>query len=137
MRVAPPVGLSPEKRSQLETWSRDRSTPQRLALRARIVLRAADGRENQAIADELEAHPNTVGVWRRRFLLLRPEGIEREASRPGRNPRLPPWTEGFRPGSKSLECSTTCASTRESRFNGGSAAIRGSSFASFRQAPRG
>ena len=90
MRVTPPVELSPEERPQLATCSRGGSTPQRLALRARIVLRAADGRENQAIADELETRPNTVGVSRRRFLLLRLEGIERDAPRPGRSPHLPP-----------------------------------------------
>ena len=90
MRVAPPVDLSPVERAQLETWSRGRSTPQRLVLRAQIVLRAAEGRENQEIADELKTRPNTVGLWRRRFLLLRLDGIERDAPRPGRHPRLPP-----------------------------------------------
>lgn len=89
MRVAPPIELSPGERSRLETWSRGRSTPQRLVLRAQIILRAAEGKENQAIADELATRPNTVGLWRRRFLLLRLEGIERDAPRPGRNPRLP------------------------------------------------
>ncbi|MGI0130425.1 MAG: IS630 family transposase [Thermoplasmata archaeon] len=89
MRVAPPIELSPDEQSQLETWSRGRSTPQRLVLRARIVLRAAKGKENQEIADELVTRPNTVGLWRRRFLLLRLGGIEKDAPRPGRNPRLP------------------------------------------------
>lgn len=88
MRVAASVILTPDERSQLETWSRGRSTPQRLVLRARIVLRAADGKENQDIADELETRPNTVGLWRRRFLLLRLDGIEKDAPRPGRHPRL-------------------------------------------------
>jgi transposase len=89
MRVASPVELSSNERAQLETWSRGRSTPQRLVLRARIVLRAAEGKENQQIAEELATRPNTVGLWRRRFLLLRLEGIEKDAPRPGRNPRLP------------------------------------------------
>ena len=88
MRVAPPVELAPGERTQLETWSRGRSTPLRLVLRARIVLRAAEGKENQEIAEELATRPNTVGLWRRRFLLLRLEGIVKDAPRPGRRPRL-------------------------------------------------
>ncbi len=88
MRVAPALQLTPEERAQLETWSRGRSTPQRLVLRARIVLGAAEGKENQEIAEGLATRPNTVGLWRRRFLLLRLEGIEKDAPRPGRRPRL-------------------------------------------------
>ena len=90
MRVAPSITLSADERSQLETWSRGRSTPQRLVLRARIVLRAADGRDNQEIAEELQTRPNTVGLWRQRFALLRLPDIEKDAPRPGRNPRLNP-----------------------------------------------
>ncbi len=90
MRVAPPVALSSNERSQLERWARGRSTPQRLVLRARIVLRAADGRPSDQIAEELGTRPNTVSLWRRRFALLRLPGLEKDAPRSGRQPRLAP-----------------------------------------------
>lgn len=80
--------LTEEERSRLETWARGRSTPARLVLRARIVLAAAKGEENQKIARDLETRPNTVGLWRSRFRLLRLAGIEKDAPRAGRKPRL-------------------------------------------------
>ena len=81
MRVAPPVLLTPPERSQLESWVRGRSTPHRLVLRARIVLRASEGLENFQIAEELRTRPNAVSLWRRRFTLLRLPGIEQDAPR--------------------------------------------------------
>ncbi len=88
VRVAAPVTLTEEERSQLDSWARGRSTPARLVLRARIVLAAARGDENEKIARDLGTRPNTVGLWRRRFLLLRLAGIEKDAPRAGRRPRL-------------------------------------------------
>lgn len=89
MRRAPQIVLAPEERTQLEKWSRGRSTPQRLVLRAKIVLLAAEGRTNKAIAGALGTNPITVGRWRSRFALLRLEGIRRDAPRAGRKPQLP------------------------------------------------
>ena len=88
MRVAPSVIVTPEEREQLLTWSRGRSTPHRLVDRARIVLSAAEGKTNDQIADELHLHRRTVGLWRQRFVLLRTAGIQQDAPRPGRQPRL-------------------------------------------------
>ena len=42
MRVAQLLTLTPEQRTTLTRWSRGRSTPARLVLRAKIVLRAAE-----------------------------------------------------------------------------------------------
>lgn len=83
MRVAPPIVLAPEERRELEHWSRGRSTEQRLVLRSQIVLRAAEGKTNKAIVEELGTNPVTVGLWRSRFALLRVEGIRQDAPRPG------------------------------------------------------
>lgn len=55
----------------------------RAVLRAKIVLAAADGLANGAIARELEISVNTVRKWRGRFAALGPEGL-RDAERPGR-----------------------------------------------------
>ncbi len=64
------VALSDETRDQLEALVRARSTPQALAFRCRIVLRAAgdDRPSNQTIAAELGCHRHTVGRWRERFV---------------------------------------------------------------------
>ena len=60
-------------------------TEQRLATRARIVLRAADGVANERIAAELGVDKMTVLLWRRRFEAKRTAGLA-DAPRPGRAP---------------------------------------------------
>lgn len=86
MRVAVQIELTDIERSTLVQWSRGRSTPARLVQRAKIVLAAADGRENQVIAAELGCARKTVGEWRNRFAAERLAGIERDAPRGGRRP---------------------------------------------------
>jgi len=87
MNNAATIVLTDEERSRLRRWSHGRSTPTRLVIRARIVLLAAQGRQNKQIAAELKIMPNTVGRWRRRFTDLRIEGIRKDAPRGGRIPR--------------------------------------------------
>ena len=82
MRVAVPITLTKDERRELQKFARGRSTPARLVLRAKIVLRAAAGMRNDAIAEELEVQPKTVGLWRKRFAEKRIAGIEKDA--PGR-----------------------------------------------------
>lgn len=50
---ASPIELSPEARRELESLARRRSTSRALALRARIVLAAAEGGHNGLIAERL------------------------------------------------------------------------------------
>jgi len=66
-RPATPVTLTDEDRATLEGWVRATTTEQRLALRARIVLAAADGEATKAIAHRLGQRPATVSQWRRRY----------------------------------------------------------------------
>src|SRR3954454_11401121 len=77
------VVLDESEREQLERWTRRRSSAQALALRARIVLLAAEGRKNTEIADRLEVDHATVRKWRTRFAELRLDGLIDEP-RPGR-----------------------------------------------------
>ncbi len=79
--------LSEVERAELEGWARRRKTAQGLALRARIVLRAADGLSNTAIADELGIAKHTVGKWRERFARQRADGLLDEP-RPGAPRRI-------------------------------------------------
>ena len=88
MKTAPIIVLANDERRTLTTWSRGRSTPARLVLRAKIVLAAAEGKTNEAIAAELHTSKPTVGRWRSRFAAGRTAGIEKDASRPGRTPAI-------------------------------------------------
>ena len=79
--------LEEEDRATLRRWTRRPKTAQALAQRARIVLSAADGRSNEAIAAELSITPHTVGKWRRRYLEGGPDGLLDEP-RPGAPRRI-------------------------------------------------
>ena len=69
------VELTSAERAELESLASRRRTAQGLARRARIVLAAADGMENQVIAEVVGADQNTVGKWRRRFAEQRIGGL--------------------------------------------------------------
>jgi transposase len=86
MRVACAITITDEERITLTRWSRGRSVPARLVLRAKVVLLAAAGRQNQEIARELTTMRTTVARWRKRFVKQRLSGLERDAPRPGRTP---------------------------------------------------
>src|SRR3954447_22926456 len=77
------VVLDDAEREQLERWTRRRSSAQALALRARIVLLAADGLKNTEIAERLGITRGMAGKWRARFAEHRLDGLTDEP-RPGR-----------------------------------------------------
>src|SRR3990172_11500129 len=87
-RRAPPIVLSAQERSILDTWVRGRILPVRLVQRAQIIRMAADGVLSQDIARNLGVSRPTVQLWRQRFLALRLPGLEKDAPRPGRIPRI-------------------------------------------------
>ena len=64
----PVVELTVDERRELEGLVRRHKTGQQLADRARIVLRAAEGLNNSEIARELALEPDTVRLWRQRWL---------------------------------------------------------------------
>lgn len=61
---AEPVVLSQGERSELERLERRHATAQHIARRARIILRAAAGESNSAIARQVELDVDTVRAWR-------------------------------------------------------------------------
>src|SRR4051812_7682693 len=81
---APPLSLEPLQRERLMQLATSGKTPQKIALRARIILMAAEGVPNNAIANQLGTSRPTVLHWRERFLSMGVPGIERDAKRPGR-----------------------------------------------------
>jgi transposase len=88
MRRACEIVLDDRERATLEKWSKGRLTPQRLVTRAKIVLSAADGMQNTAIAAQLKVGRDTVATWRQRFLTGRLAGIVKDAPRGGRKPTI-------------------------------------------------
>jgi len=80
-----PVVLPAPLRQELQALARAGSTPQALAFRCRLVLRAAeaDRPTNQQIAAELGCDRHTVGQWRERFVAQGLLGLQ-DAPRSGR-----------------------------------------------------
>ncbi len=64
----PEVVLTTELRRGLEMLVRRHATPQKVALRGRIVLAAADGLNNSQIARSLAVDVDTIRLWRNRWL---------------------------------------------------------------------
>ena len=58
--------VKPADREKLELLARRPKTAQRVAIRSKIVLRAAEGLPNQEIARQLGITGATVGKWRER-----------------------------------------------------------------------
>lgn len=88
MRVAAKIVLNAQQKARLQAYTRGRKTPARLVLRAKIVLLAAEGRQDAEIAALLSVMPRTVARWRKRFLNLGIAGLEKDAFRPGRTPSI-------------------------------------------------
>jgi transposase/transposase-like protein len=86
MRVAATITVTDEQRLTLQKWARGRSTPVRLMRRAKMILMAATGKQNNEIARTLGVQPSTVGRWRKRFAESGLAGIEKDAPRGGRKP---------------------------------------------------
>lgn len=74
-RPATPITLTSEERDTLEKWVRSSTTEQRLVLRSRMILLAAEGLETQVVAQKLSVRPGTVSRWRLRFRSHRLGGL--------------------------------------------------------------
>jgi transposase len=84
------VQVTETQRRLLAAWARAGTTPQRVATRASIVLRSAEGDSVRAIADQLRVNPRTVMLWQRRFKADGTECLWRDAPGRGRKPTLRP-----------------------------------------------
>src|SRR6266446_8375189 len=91
--IAPRIILAQNARVDLPTLVRAHPTPHSLALRARMILRAAavDQPTNLHIGRELGCANLTVGTWRRRYLGMGFAGLQ-DARRTGRPRAIAPPT---------------------------------------------
>src|SRR4051794_34867281 len=80
-----PLEVSDEDRAVLERWLRAHTTEQRMWLRARVVLMAADGHTNRAIAAATGLSEEAVSRWRRRYARAGLKGLA-DRERSGRPP---------------------------------------------------
>lgn len=93
--------LSEREREALEALVRKYSTPQQIAQRGRMILLAAEGKNNEEIARELGVCADTVRTWRMRWIGWQKLSLEdfslverlSDTPRPGRPPQI--TTEQF------------------------------------------
>jgi hypothetical protein len=77
------IVLTPESRNLLEAMARKYTSPYRDVIRAKIILYAAAGLDNDEIAKRLDLPRQIVSKWRKRFFQAGLAGLE-EAPRRGR-----------------------------------------------------
>src|SRR5262244_1463921 len=87
---AAPLLVAEDQRRVLEGWRRAPSTPQGVALRASVILMAADGVPNRTIAKTLGVSRPTVLLWRERFASDGPKALTKIEKGRGRKPSIPP-----------------------------------------------
>jgi transposase len=81
-RPIPELMVSADERETLHSWARRPKSAQALALRARMILRCAEGLTNTQVAGHFQVRIATVGKWRQRFVDRRLDGLLDEP-RPG------------------------------------------------------
>ena len=81
--------LTADQRRELEVRARRYTLPYREVVRAKIVLMAADGLDNDEIANRLDTRREIVSKWRKRFFEQGLAGLE-ERPRGGRPPVFSP-----------------------------------------------
>jgi transposase len=89
MKRAPTLNVDSFQRLQLSSWANSRLVQVRLAERARIILLAADGLSDKAVAAREDCDRRTVALWRRRFIESGLSGIEQDAPRAAVKRRIP------------------------------------------------
>jgi transposase/transcriptional regulator with XRE-family HTH domain len=85
-----PLALPEADQQQLREWVSAFGTPQQVALRSRIVLAAAAGQSDNAIAQQLDLNRKTVMLWRRRFAQEGLDSLWEIAPGRGRKPTYGP-----------------------------------------------
>ena len=88
MRTSKQIEVSDRDREQLNQVVRNGNTPQKVALRARIVLLSADGISTGEIMHQLDTTTPTITRWRDRYETDGILGLLKDRSRLGRKRRI-------------------------------------------------
>ena len=84
-----PIVLSPNETEELQRRAAKYTLPYFQVVRAKMILLAAEGLANEAIAHCLHTRREVVSLWRKRFYEQRVPGLE-ERPRLGRPRAFPP-----------------------------------------------
>lgn len=84
----PPLTLSDSEQAELQHLVNRHTTPQQIALRARIILQASQGLNHRQIARNLDLSRDCCRLWRRRWMELSAQQLPvlerlQDAARPG------------------------------------------------------
>jgi Transposase and inactivated derivatives len=82
-RKAAPIVVTLDERKALESLANSRTAPYRQVQRARLILLAAEGMANTAIAQEVGLSRTMVVQWRQRFIAQQLTGLD-DRPRPGK-----------------------------------------------------
>src|SRR4030042_3253396 len=88
MRTSKRINVKGRDREQLNQVVRNGNTPQKIALRARIVLFSADGISTGEMMQQLGTTTPTISRWRNRYETDGISGVLKDRSRPGRKRRI-------------------------------------------------
>jgi hypothetical protein len=106
------IVLTDEERGHFVALARKYTAPYRDVIRARVILCAAQGMENEEIGEKLNLPRKTVSKWRKRFFYERKQGLldkpragrpfffSRGRDSPNKSPGLPTSSrarDSFRP----------------------------------------
>jgi len=87
------IELSADESTELNRRATKYTLPYFEVIRAKMILMAADGMDNDQIAARLDTRREVVSQWRQRFFKERMAGLE-ERARPGRPRVFPPRAHG-------------------------------------------
>jgi hypothetical protein len=87
------IDLSPDEAAELRRRAAKYTLPYFEVVRAKMILLAAQGMDNDEIAARLDTRREVVSQWRKRFFEKRLAGLE-ERARPGRPRAFPPRAQG-------------------------------------------
>jgi hypothetical protein len=87
------IELSLDEGAELIRRATKYTLPYFEVVRAKMILMAADGMDNDQIAVRLDTRREVVSQWRKRFFKERMAGLE-ERARPGRPRVFPPRAHG-------------------------------------------
>jgi len=88
MRTSKRINVNNKDQIQLNQVIRNGNTPQKVVLRARIVLLSADGVSTGEIMSQLGTTTPTISRWRDRYRTDGISGLFKDRSRPGRKKRI-------------------------------------------------